>query len=85
MMLPRSVISLLDSGPGHSVFMAGAVGSPAKPRREDDAAVADVATAFLVGRTQKIALIFQFKSLFRTWCEILLGQPNQGSYKKVTV
>ena len=57
-MLPRSVISLLDSGPGHSVFMAGAVGSPAKPRREDDAAVADVATAFLVGWSEKIAQIF---------------------------
>ena len=63
MMLPRSVISLLDSGPGHSVFMAGAVGSPAKPRREDDAAVAEVATAFLVGRTERIGPIFQLEAL----------------------
>ena len=47
---PRSDISRFDSGPGHSVFIAGAVGSPAKPRRaEEDAAAADDAvTAFLV-------------------------------------
>ena len=64
MVLPRSVISLLDSGPGHSVFMAGAVGSPAKPRREDDAAVAEVATAFLVGRTERIAPICKNRSCF---------------------
>ena len=46
--LPRSDISLFDSGPGHSVFMAGAVGSPAKPRQEVDAAAEDAVTAFLV-------------------------------------
>ena len=52
MILPRSDISLLDSGPGHSVFIAGAVGSPAKPRREEDATAADAVTAFLFNRGQ---------------------------------
>ena len=39
----KSAISRLDSGPGHSVFIAGASGSPAKLLRAEVVANADAA------------------------------------------
>ena len=63
MMLPRSDINLLDSGPGHSVFIAGAAGSAraAIPRREEDAEAAEAATAFLVGEEGNYKPSFQLQ------------------------